>query len=247
MIGMLDPNPQIIGRGIQRLRKAGIEVQLSERELMETIEELNRNFIREQEATDESQMAKIQTVQPVVWPRSVFTSERIPKGSAIHSLVRLMAVNGALITGAQVVAIADNNTTQDALTDEEGKAILPIPTHRVYSLLVAHPLYPGAVIIPWDPRHDSILRLAPTVKTGSVICQGTGYIKGLEGRLNPILDAHGRTYLYADNIAINGGKQQPATFQLNVPFELEDCNGVVIQVRVLHIQGRISLLEYMWP
>jgi hypothetical protein len=51
-------------------------------------------------------------------------------------------------------------------------------------------------------------------------------------------------YLYADNIAINGGVQQPSTFEVDVPFELEDENGVFMQVRVLHIQGRTSLLQY---
>ena len=72
-------------------------------------------------------------------------------------------------------------------------------------------------------------------------------ITGLTGRLNPILDTHNRMYLYADNIAIGGGVQQPATFQVDVPFELEDSNGVVMQVRVLHIQGRTSLLQYAFP
>ena len=75
----------------------------------------------------------------------------------------------------------------------------------------------------------------------------TGRIPGLEGRLNPKLDTNRRMYLYADNIAIDGGVQQPATFQVNVPFELEDSNGVVMQVRILHIQGRTSLLQYAFP
>jgi hypothetical protein len=40
------------------------------------------------------------------------------------------------------------------------------------------------------------------------------------------------TSLYADNVAINGGVLQPATFQVNEPFELEDSNGVVTFVTV---------------
>ena len=73
----------------------------------------------------------------------------------------------------------------------------------------------------------------------------TGYIPGLSGRLNPILDTSNRTYLYADNIAIEGGKNQPVTFKVNEPFELEDADGIVMQVRVLHIQGRTTLLEFV--
>lgn len=76
---------------------------------------------------------------------------------------------------------------------------------------------------------------------------GTGYIPGLQGRLNPILDTNNRTYLYADNIAINGGQNQPVTFSVNTPCELEDCDGVVMEVTVLHIQGRTSLLQFVRP
>lgn len=99
----------------------------------------------------------------------------------------------------------------------------------------------------WDPGEDLKATLALAENTGSVLCMSMGYIPGLEGRLNPILDTSNRTYLYADNIAIDGGKNQPATFKVDEPFELEDSNGVVMQVRILYIQGRTSLLQYVHP
>lgn len=43
----------------------------------------------------------------------------------------------------------------------------------------------------------------------SKIIQNTGYIPGLNRRLNPIYDSSHRMYLYADNIAIDGGVKQP--------------------------------------
>ncbi len=54
------------------------------------------------------------------------------------------------------------------------------------------------------------VELAPKAGGGSVVFdESTGHVPGLAGRLNPILDTSHRTYLYASNIAINGGQNLP--------------------------------------
>lgn len=52
MIGMLDPDDRISGRGQRTLRKAGIATELFPHDLMAEIEELNRDFIRDRESQE---------------------------------------------------------------------------------------------------------------------------------------------------------------------------------------------------
>ncbi len=51
VIGILDPNPKITGRGFRQLQGHGIEVGIFDHDLANVIEELNREFTREQETT----------------------------------------------------------------------------------------------------------------------------------------------------------------------------------------------------
>lgn len=179
--------------------------------------------------------------------RVMFSVSSAPRVDPIHARVLIVSSTGQPVAAAKITAIADNGTTKNGSTSVDGVAELSIPTRRLYQLLVAHPEHPGTVIHSWDPSLDLTVTVADSVNTGSIVCHSTGHIPGLEGRLNPILDTQNRMYLYADNIAIGGGVQQPVRFQVDVPFELEDSNGVVMQVRVLHIQGRTSLLQYVFP
>lgn len=164
-----------------------------------------------------------------------------------ESKVAVFDTDGKPVIAATLVAIADNNTYKESVARAEGVARFWFETRRQFRLLVAHPEHPAVVVPIWDPVDDLRVTVPISENAGSVICQSTGHIPGLDGRLNPILDTGGRCYLYAENIAIRGGEQQPAAFVVGEPFTLEDSRGVVIQVRVVHIQGRTSLLEYTFP
>lgn len=175
---------------------------------------------------------------------AVYSVETSSRPDPIEATIAVIDDNGEPIVGASVVALADNDTYKGAVTDALGTAKIKFHTRRMYRLLVAHPEKPASLIHDWDSSEDIRVTLPRSETTGSIICQGTGYIPGLKGRLNPILDTHNRRYLYADNIAIRGGEQQPATFEVGVPFSLEDADGTFMQVKVAHIQGQTTLIEF---
>jgi pyrimidine deaminase RibD-like protein len=64
VIGVLDPNDAIRGRGELRLREAGIQVGRFEPDLMAQIEELNRDFARLHAAAPKVERSETQTADP---------------------------------------------------------------------------------------------------------------------------------------------------------------------------------------
>lgn len=151
---------------------------------------------------------------------------------------------GMPIKGCELAVQAENGTFVCATTGDDGVAGFELKVRRPSTLLASHPSFPAAVYEKVDPDGTMEISLPRMDNIGSIIMRSTGHIPGLRGRLNPILDTSNRTYLYANNIAIDGGKGQPATFRLNVPFELEDADGVVVYATVKHIAGDVSLIQY---
>jgi len=64
-IGILDPNNRIRGRGELRLRAAGIEIARFDPDLMPEIEELNRDFMREQATGVRQRRTRAEATDPV--------------------------------------------------------------------------------------------------------------------------------------------------------------------------------------
>lgn len=100
-------------------------------------------------------------------------------------------------------------------------------------------LVPGdseAVPLEMEPSQDD--------RKALLFTRSTGYIPGIEGRLNPHKDG----YVYGDNIAINGKLATPAAhFELGEPLNLLDVYGVETTIRFLVVESQFSLIEYTEP
>ena len=154
---------------------------------------------------------------------------------------------GRPLPGADLLALFPNKTWKRATTDEAGEAAVDLhATHLPMTVFAAAPGYAAHLEREWVPSSRALtIELESLQEGGSVIFpEATGYLPGLKGRLNPIRDTHDRTYLYASNVAINEGEQQPVYFIPGEDLRLTDADGTAFLVRIVDIAGRSTLLEY---
>jgi len=148
------------------------------------------------------------------------------------------------INYANVVLVANNATYLEGFTDENGLVHFVIRTRKHYSVLIAHLECPGVLFRDINPKEDIKVKIEKEKETGSIIINKSGKIPGISGRIEPIIKPDKQLSLYADNIAIEGGKYQPYDFMLNTSISLEDNEGNVIHLTFRFFQGRIALIDF---
>ena len=170
-----------------------------------------------------------------------------PPAEGIEGEVTVTAA-GQPLAGAQVVALYPNKTWMKESTDSFGRAAFGFHSQLPITVFCAAPGHRAHVIRDWRPPEPISVQLETLPDGGSIaFTEGTGHLPGLSGRLNPILDTHDRMYLYADNVAINEGMQQPVRFKLNESLRLTDAQGAEQSVRFIEMIGKSALLEYEPP
>ena len=154
---------------------------------------------------------------------------------------------GIPVPGVELLTLFPNNTWKHATTDENGEAQIDLhSTHLPMTVFAASTGYAAHLERDWVPAQGTLaIEMQSLLNGGAVIFpEATGHLPGLSGRLNPIRDTLDRTYLYASNIAINGGKQQPVSFIPGEDLRLTDADGRELMIHIVAIVGRSALVEY---
>ncbi len=155
--------------------------------------------------------------------------------------------NGRALRDVALLALYPNKTWVEAVTGYDGEARVDLHTTDLpIKVFAAAPGYAAHCEKRWMPADGALtVELAPLTEGGAMIFpEGTGNLPRLSGRLNPIRDTSDRTYLYASNIAINEGRQQPVSFRFGEELRLTDAFGQEHMIRIVDITGRSALIEY---
>ena len=166
--------------------------------------------------------------------------------SPARAVISVRSGDGPL-PGTDLLLLLPDKTWKRATTDEQGEAAVDLHTTQLpMTVFASAPGHAAHLERDWTPSERALaIDLAALPEGGSVIFpEATGHIPGLKGRLNPVRDAHDRTYLYASNIAIDEGKQQPVHFIPGEELQLTDAEGTELRVRIVDIVGRSALVEY---
>lgn len=166
--------------------------------------------------------------------------------SPAHTVITVWSA-GRPVPGIDLLVLFPNNTWKRAGTNEDGEAPVDLyTTHLPMTVFASASGYAAHLEREWLPSQGALaIELEPLPNGGSInFPEATGFVPGIEGRLNPIRDTHGRTYLYASSIAINKGSQQPVHFVPGEEILLTDANGEEKWIRIIDVLGRSALVEY---
>lgn len=162
-------------------------------------------------------------------------------------VVEVRSNTGQVLAGIDVARVASNGTYMRGRTNEEGRWAFSDAFLGTVTLLAAAPGWNGTFHVLEEEKWTSplLMETEPLREGGSIIFErGSGEIPGLSGRLNPIRDSLGRTYIYGDNLSFNDSPDQPFNFIAGANFSVADAVANEFSVSVLAILGRTSLMRY---
>ena len=176
----------------------------------------------------------------------VLPAALLPEAEGVAaSVVVAHGDTGAPLPGVDVLMLYPNKTYREARTDAFGRAEFVLHARLPMTVLCAAEGFMAHVARDYQPDGPLSVRMQPSPDGGSrIIANRTGHLTGIQGQLNPILDSLDRTYLYAENVAINDGETQPVHFALDEPVRLTDSLGAGATLWFREMIGASCVFDY---
>ena len=164
--------------------------------------------------------------------------------------VKLVDDAGVPVKGAQVSAILKSGAYQDALWDKVSGHYKCEPTEQCIKVFAAAVGHEATVArFPRDGgEFPMVLKKSPT--KNSAVIHRSGFLPGIDGSINPILDNSSRTYIYTRKIGLEHKSRpalQPLYFSLNKPIDAVSPTGRNFKIWVIDITQQVSVVEYTLP
>lgn len=152
----------------------------------------------------------------------------------------------APVKNAKVWLVANNSIYLEGRSDENGLAHFVIRTRKNYKMLISHLEYESVFFEDISTKEDIRIMMSnlETEKRGSIIINTSGEIPGICGRIKLINIAGNTIGLQGDNIAIDGGKDQPFGIRIGTEIVLEDSMGGVVNLYIRFLQKKIVLIDF---
>lgn len=168
-----------------------------------------------------------------------------PAGDPVRTSVSVHDQDGSPVVNVDVMLVASNGTYLRSKTTDTGQAVFEVKKRQLYDVFCAHRSYPAFHARQFDPANDLSVTLSAIEGIGSSISLGSwDSIPGLSGSMSPIHDSSNRLYVYTKNIAVDGGKLQPATFAIGKPMHFEDSAGSERFVTFVAVIADCFLVEF---
>lgn len=149
---------------------------------------------------------------------------------------------GTAVSDAEVLLIAADGTYLRNTTNPEGVAQFGPTAFRATTAFVAHREYPSE-FIPGLSQSVQVAMKRADLTSSMIALRGWTTVKGLLGHVDFIHDRHGRKYIYTQNIAIDGGRQQPVGIELGKRVLLQESSGASVSIIVKAVQGPCFLVD----
>ena len=154
---------------------------------------------------------------------------------------------GRPLPGAEVHCLFPNGSSAKAIADSDGEAEVDLyATQLPMTVFASAPGHAARLERAWIPGERAlVVDMKAYPEGGSIVLpEASGPIPGLRGSVDVVRDSHGRIYVYASNLTINDGEQQPVSVFPSDAIILTDSVGTKMKVRIIDIVGRSALIEY---